>query len=114
MDIQIIALVLGSNVITAMLTVYANNRLRKSEVQSNEAIASETLSKTYATLIKSMNDEISRMKRINEDLAQQRQDLENHKNELIEKIHELEAEMDSLRKTVAQLNKRLKKYENGE
>ncbi|MEQ8581212.1 MAG: hypothetical protein RIC30_09395 [Marinoscillum sp.] len=104
---QIVALVLGSNVVTAVITILANKQLRKSETKSNEAQAADLLSRTYANLIKDLNTQIENLKGINKEL-------EVHKNKLVKEINELESEVESLRKQVVKLTNRLKKYETKE
>lgn len=101
---QIVALVLGSNVVTALLTIVANKQLRKSETKSYEAQAAEEFSRAYANLMKDLNWQIENLKSINTEL-------ETNKNKLVKEINELESEVESLRKQVVKLTNRLKKYE---
>lgn len=99
------ALLLGSTVLTTLITLLANRHLRKSEVKKTEADVTEIVSKTYSSLIANLNNEITRMKGlINE--------MEQSKDKLVKQINGLETEVDSLRKQVHLLTQRLKKYES--
>lgn len=102
--IELALSILGSSALAAIITTLANRRAIKSQAKSNEAHASDLLSRTYSLLIKDLNAQIENLKSINKELAE-------HKDKLIKDINELHREVDNLRKQVVKLTDRLKKYE---
>lgn len=101
---QIIALVLGSNLLASILTLLANRGLRNADTRKREADVTDVVAKTYSGIVKSLNDELTRLKEINKEMAAS-------KDKLIEQLDELEREVISLRREVHKLTERLKKYE---
>ncbi|MEO9475865.1 MAG: hypothetical protein ABJG41_10030 [Cyclobacteriaceae bacterium] len=118
MNIELIIAIGSSSVITALITTVGSRYLRKSQSKSLEAQAAELWSKTYSGLIKELNDQLGKSKKMlteqQEELDKLRKlnaDLEATRENLIQEIHSLEEELESLRKQLSKLTARLKKYE---
>ena len=117
--IEIVIALIGTGLVSSIITVFTHKRLRKSEVKNNEAQAADLLARTYQGLIKSLNEQIQISKDNNQEQAAEveklrgiNKRLEAGNNSLTTKINELEEELDGLRKQITRLTSRLKKYED--
>ena len=64
---EVIGIVLGSNVITALLSLFANRNLRKADEKKKAAETCDIATDVYRDLIDDLKREIDRLKRVCEE-----------------------------------------------
>ena len=117
--LQIILAIVGSGAFSSLITVISSKRLKKSQSKTLEAEAAKKWSEIYSDLINRLYSQVER----SEDLLSQQEkelerlrknnaELEASRENLIQEIHDLETELDKLRKQLVKLTNRLKKYED--
>jgi len=77
----LIGLILGSNLVNTIVTLFINKRMRQADAKLKEAEVADVISRTYAGIIKNLNDEVNRLKTLNEELRAEVNRLDNRLKE---------------------------------